>query len=185
MDLYNISILESPEREMEGLDEPLEQPDGQDDGQGEPEEQPQEEDQNLPGTADEGGKDQVEEPQPTGEQEASPDAALGDGQSPEQEQSPQEETKGESPEAQIHDDGGLPQDGPHIDMEGTEYQQPHERQEEGKQKHFFDSIDTEEFVMPSVFDVEIKLADNQIKIVTVEVEKAMRDKPYIGGYVNK
>lgn len=77
----------------------------------------------------------------------------------------------------------------HQDMDDEErYRAMHEEEEkheERKEKHFFDSIDTEEFVMPSVFDVEIKLADNQIKIVTVEVEKAKREKPYIGGYVNR
>jgi hypothetical protein len=52
-------------------------------------------------------------------------------------------------------------------------------------KHFFDSIETEEFVMPNLFEVEIRLADNQIKIVTVEVEKASRPKAYLGGYRNR
>ena len=42
---------------------------------------------------------------------------------------------------------------------------------EKQQKHYFDSIETDEFVMPAMFEVEIRLADNQIKIVTVEVEK--------------
>ena len=41
----------------------------------------------------------------------------------------------------------------------------------GQQKHYFDSIETDEFVMPDMFEVEIRLADNQIKIVTVQVEK--------------
>ena len=41
----------------------------------------------------------------------------------------------------------------------------------GGQKHYFDSIETDEFVMPSMFEVEVRLADNQIKIVQVEVEK--------------
>jgi hypothetical protein len=36
--------------------------------------------------------------------------------------------------------------------------------------------------MPAMFEVEIRLADNQIKIVTVEVEKQSKAKPYIGGY---
>jgi hypothetical protein len=40
-----------------------------------------------------------------------------------------------------------------------------------QQKHYFDSIETDEFVMPTMFEVEIRLSDNQIKIVTVEVEK--------------
>lgn len=38
--------------------------------------------------------------------------------------------------------------------------------------------------MPTMFEVEIRLADNQIKIVQVEVEKQSRPKPYIGGYRN-
>ena len=52
------------------------------------------------------------------------------------------------------------------------------------EKHFFDSIETEEFVMPPKFEVEIRLPDNEIHIVTVEVEKATRPKPYLGGYRN-
>lgn len=95
--------------------------------------------------------------------------------------SPEEENKQEHYE-EAHDGHH------HMDMEDEDaYRaaQEEEKHEEGKQKHFFDSIDTEEFVMPSVFDVEIKLADNQIKIVTVEVEKAQREKAYLGGYVNR
>jgi hypothetical protein len=38
--------------------------------------------------------------------------------------------------------------------------------------------------MPTKFEVEIRLSDNQIKIVTVEVEKQSRPKPYFGGYRN-
>ena len=38
--------------------------------------------------------------------------------------------------------------------------------------------------MPAMFEVEIRLADNQIKIVTVEVEKQPKLKPYIGGFRN-
>jgi len=38
--------------------------------------------------------------------------------------------------------------------------------------------------MPNMFEVEIRLADNQIKIVTVEVEKAARQKAYLGGFRN-
>lgn len=53
-----------------------------------------------------------------------------------------------------------------------------------QQKHYFDSIETDEFVMPAMFEVEIRLADNQIKIVTVEVEKQSKVKPYIGGFRN-
>lgn len=39
--------------------------------------------------------------------------------------------------------------------------------------------------MPEVFEVEIKLADNQIKIVTVQVEKFKGRKFFIGGYRNQ
>ena len=38
--------------------------------------------------------------------------------------------------------------------------------------------------MPNMFEVEIRLADNQIKIVTVEVEKQQKPKPYLGGFRN-
>lgn len=38
--------------------------------------------------------------------------------------------------------------------------------------------------MPSKFEVEIRLADNQTKIVTVAVEKQQRAKPYFGGFRN-
>jgi len=38
--------------------------------------------------------------------------------------------------------------------------------------------------MPNMFEVEIRLADNQIKIVSVEVEKVSKMKPYIGGFRN-
>ena len=38
--------------------------------------------------------------------------------------------------------------------------------------------------MPPKFEVEIRLPDNEIHIVTVEVEKATRPKPYLGGYRN-
>mmetsp|Transcript_20069 Transcript_20069/g.19048 ORF Transcript_20069/g.19048 Transcript_20069/m.19048 type:complete len:106 (-) Transcript_20069:932-1249(-) len=55
---------------------------------------------------------------------------------------------------------------------------------EQQPKHYFDSIETDEFVMPNMFEVEIRLADNQIKIVSVEVEKAAKPKPYIGGFRN-
>lgn len=46
-------------------------------------------------------------------------------------------------------------------------------QQEGQeqQPNYYDSIETDEFVMPPKFEVEIRLSDNQIKIVTVEVEK--------------
>ena len=38
--------------------------------------------------------------------------------------------------------------------------------------------------MPNKFEVEIRLADNQVKIVTVSVEKQQRAKPYFGGFRN-
>ena len=38
--------------------------------------------------------------------------------------------------------------------------------------------------MPNKFEVEIRMQDNQIKRVTVEVEKQQRYKPYFGGYRN-
>jgi hypothetical protein len=38
--------------------------------------------------------------------------------------------------------------------------------------------------MPPSFEVEIRLADNQVKIVTVAVEKQQRPKPYFGGFRN-
>jgi len=51
-------------------------------------------------------------------------------------------------------------------------------------KHYFDSIKADEYFMPTVFEVEIHLPDNQVKIITVEVEKCARKKPYLGGYRN-
>jgi len=33
---------------------------------------------------------------------------------------------------------------------------------ENQQKHYFDSIETDEFVMPNEFDVEIRMQDNQV-----------------------
>ncbi len=38
--------------------------------------------------------------------------------------------------------------------------------------------------MPEVFEVEIRLADNQIKIVTVQVDKFQGAKPFVGGFRN-
>ena len=40
-----------------------------------------------------------------------------------------------------------------------------------QQQNYYDSIETDEFQMPPKFEVEIRLADNQVKIVTVAVEK--------------
>ncbi len=53
-----------------------------------------------------------------------------------------------------------------------------------QQPNYYDSIETDEFVMPNKFEVEIRMADNQIKIVTVTVEKQQRPKPYFGGFRN-
>ena len=63
-------------------------------------------------------------------------------------------------------------------------QQMMAQQQENQQKHYFDSIETDEFVMPNMFEVEIRLADNQIKIVSVEVEKLSKPKSYFGGFRN-
>ena len=42
---------------------------------------------------------------------------------------------------------------------------------ENQQRHYFDSIETDEFIMPQKFEVEIRMQDNSIKRVTVEVQK--------------
>jgi len=55
---------------------------------------------------------------------------------------------------------------------------------ENQQKTYFDSIETDEFVMPDKFEVEIRMQDNQIKRVNVEVTKVDKMKPYFGGYRN-
>lgn len=74
---------------------------------------------------------------------------------------------------------------------------------ENQQRHYFDSIETDEFIMPQKFEVEIRMQDNsvsyilqfkilltqhiylfQIKRVTVEVQKQEKMKPYFGGYRN-
>ena len=74
---------------------------------------------------------------------------------------------------------------------------------ENQHKHYFDSIETDEFIMPQKFEVEIRMQDNsvsytisfkflltqsfyflQIKRVTVEVTKQEKMKPYFGGYRN-
>ena len=44
------------------------------------------------------------------------------------------------------------------DMEQVNQQQP----------HYYDSIDTDEFVMPAKFEVEIRLADNQVSFIQFE-----------------
>lgn len=53
-----------------------------------------------------------------------------------------------------------------------------------QQQHYFDSIETDEFVMPQKFEVEIRMQDNSIKRVTVEVQKQEKMKPYFGGFRN-
>lgn len=68
-----------------------------------------------------------------------------------------------------------------MDMDGQQQQMEGEmdgQQMEGDMEqvqqqptHYYDSIDTDEFVMPNRFEVEIRLADNQVKVVTVAVEK--------------
>lgn len=55
---------------------------------------------------------------------------------------------------------------------------------ENQHKHYFDSIETDEFIMPQKFEVEIRMQDNSIKRVTVEVTKQEKMKPYFGGYRN-
>lgn len=55
-------------------------------------------------------------------------------------------------------------------------------EEEKPGAHYYDSIEPEDFEMPEVFEVEIRLADNQIKIVTVQVDKFKGDKAFIGGF---
>mmetsp|Transcript_11414 Transcript_11414/g.19266 ORF Transcript_11414/g.19266 Transcript_11414/m.19266 type:complete len:252 (+) Transcript_11414:101-856(+) len=57
-------------------------------------------------------------------------------------------------------------------------------QVDNQQKNYFDSIETDEFVMPNKFEVEIRMQDNSIKRVTVEVQKADKMKPYFGGFRN-
>lgn len=103
-------------------------------------------------------------------------------ESPDQ-RSPEEENKEEEQYNESPEDH-------HGDMdEEDRYQQMHEEEEkheETKQnKHYFDSIATEEYVLPNLYECQIKLADNQIKIVTVEIDKFTGTKPYIGGYVNR
>ena len=174
---------EEPEHAKEGEGEehkePAESPEGNDDGH--------QEDDNPPVE----GEAEFNSPE-----ESPPQQTPGDmegGAHPEQDMEGNEpitSPEGRSPEEEQkleHSDVGHEEQ--HHDMEDEEgyrsIRDEEEKHEENKQKHFFDSIDTEEFVMPEVFDVEIKLADNQIKIVTVEVEKAKKEKPYIGGLLNR
>lgn len=43
-----------------------------------------------------------------------------------------------------------------------EMQQQYGNPAENQQKHYFDSIDTEEYVMQNNFEVEIRMQDNQV-----------------------
>lgn len=45
-------------------------------------------------------------------------------------------------------------------LEGMQPEPMQQPNAEGQRKHYFDSIDTDEFVMPNQFEVEIRLADN-------------------------
>lgn len=73
-----------------------------------------------------------------------------------------------------------------IGREEVPYQEPDQNYVEEKPGgHYYDSIPADEFEMPEVFEVEIKQADNQIKIVTVQVDKFKGRKPFIGGYRNQ
>jgi hypothetical protein len=58
----------------------------------------------------------------------------------------------------------------------------HEQLEEPE---YFEQIEVEQPVMPEVIEVELKSPDGSVRIVTVEVEKAWKNKPYLGGYRNK
>jgi hypothetical protein len=37
--------------------------------------------------------------------------------------------------------------------------------QDGGQKHYFDSIETDEFVMPNKFEVEIRMQDNSVSYI--------------------
>lgn len=75
-----------------------------------------------------------------------------------------------------------------MEMQQFEMQQqqqyPNQMGGENQQRHYFDSIETDEFIMPPKFEVEIRMQDNSIKRVTVEVQKQEKMKPYFGGYRN-
>ena len=168
-------------------DENEDQPDGDDDGNDQEDDNPPEEEDNV-----------VESPEPPVTQESPDQQPRIEEETPDQQptpspdgRSPEEENKGEDQEEyqeadhDEHHEGDMDDD-QHMDDE--QYQQIHEEEskiDDIKHKHHFDSIDTDEFVMPGVFDVPIKLADNQIKVVSVEVEKATKEMAYIGGYVNR
>lgn len=46
-----------------------------------------------------------------------------------------------------------------------QYAQQMQMGNENQQKHYFDSIETDEFVMPNKFEVEIRMQDNQVSYI--------------------
>jgi len=56
---------------------------------------------------------------------------------------------------------------------------------ENQHKSNFDSVPTDEYHLPDSFYVDIRMQDNSVKRVKVEVQKADNPKPYFGGYVNR
>ena len=44
--------------------------------------------------------------------------------------------------------------------------------QENQQKHYFDSIETDEFVMPNKFEVEIRMPDNQVSYTILKMHKS-------------
>lgn len=44
-------------------------------------------------------------------------------------------------------------------------QQQYQGHQDAQQKHYFDSIPTDEFVMPENFEVEIRMQDNQVSYI--------------------
>jgi hypothetical protein len=46
-----------------------------------------------------------------------------------------------------------------------QYAQQMQMGSENQQKHYFDSIETDEFVMPNKFEVEIRMQDNQVSYI--------------------
>jgi hypothetical protein len=200
---------EQPQEEDQDEDREEEQPDGDDNGNEDDEDNDGQESPEQHVQNDDGDEDQNDDDSPERQNNESPGGGANDLRSREEGRvhetldNDQEEHHDEGPDmdhlegspGDHHQDMDDDEEGSpgehHQDMDEEEeerYRAMHEEEEkheERKEKHFFDSIDTEEFVMPGVFDVEIKLADNQIKIVTVEVEKAKKEKPYIGGFVNR
>lgn len=55
--------------------------------------------------------------------------------------------------------------------------------EEGKE--YFEQIETEDHVIPNFYELKVVGADGQEKVLTVEVEKATQEMPYLGGYRSK